>query len=127
MEQNHSDIMTELAKQFEPLLSQSGEGIYLWLDNEHMICNDHLAKLFGYTSANDVASAGTFLETFVAPSDQENFASNYTKCIAKMGFPITFTFQAVKKDGSQFKAETVMIPLSFSDHLFAYHFVREAN
>lgn len=127
MKQEHEDIMVKLAEQFQPLLINSPEGIYLWLDDEHILCNEQLADLFGYTDAGEIAQAGPFLETFVAKKDQAQFAGNYAKCIAKMEFPLIFQFQAVKKDGSQFKAETAMVPLPFSNHLLAYHFVRRVD
>jgi PAS domain S-box-containing protein len=123
MEATHDDILRELAEQFQPVLDRSPDGVYLWLDEEHMICNKQLAGMFGYSV--DEFCAKPFLETFVARADQTMFAWNYQNRVATLAFPVTFRFQGRRKDGSTFAAETDMIPLSWRGHAVAYHFVRK--
>jgi hypothetical protein len=38
---------------------------------------------------------------------------------------VTFRFNALRKDGSTFAAETDMVPIAHDGHMVAYHFVRE--
>ncbi|MSQ15268.1 MAG: PAS domain S-box protein [Dehalococcoidia bacterium] len=89
-----------------------------------MICNEQLAKMFGY-SVKEMNDAPPWLETFVAEEDRHNFAWNYQNRVAPLACPVTFRFTALRKDGSTFHAETDMIPIAFAGHAIAYHFVRQ--
>ncbi|MBI4281963.1 MAG: PAS domain S-box protein [Chloroflexi bacterium] len=120
----HDEVLTQLAEQYRPILDQSTDGVYLWLDEEHMVCNALCAKLFGYTM-KEWSKIDSFLETLVAPEDREMFASNYQTTVARLTHPVTFRFRGLRKDGTTFAAETDMIPITFQGHAVAYHFVRE--
>jgi len=121
----HKQVMKDLEKEFGLLMKHSTDGVYLWLDEENMICNDKLAKMFGYSTPKEMCSKCAFLENFVAEKDRQKFSSNYHKSIAPLSSPARFKFHAVRKDGSTFLAETDMIPISFKGHAIAYHFVRK--
>ena len=124
MEVTHEQIMRELAEQFQPVLDKSPDGVYLWLDEEHAICNKRLADMFGYTVA-EWSGKVPFLDNMVAKPDQSMFAWNYQNRVATLAYPATFRFRGRRKDGSTFAAETDMIPISWRGHAVAYHFVRE--
>lgn len=121
---DHNMLLEELKKQFQPVFENSPDGVYIWVDETHMICNEKLAKMFGY-SVKELVAKSPFLDNFVAEDDQERFSMNYHSSVAKLSHPVTFRFMGVKKDGSKFHAETDMIPISFDGHAIAYHFVRE--
>jgi PAS domain S-box-containing protein len=127
MADNHKKLMTDLQTQFKPLLDNSPDGVYLWLDEDNMICNEKLAKMFGYKDAKEFSVTSPFLDKFVAEEDQQMFSENYQDHVARLSTPVTFKFTAVKKDGTKFHAETDMIPMTFEGHAVAYHFVREAK
>lgn len=124
MTTTHAGLMEELTEQFRPVLDSSPDGVYLWLDEAHKICNERLAAMFGYT-VEDWCAAPSFLASFVADEDQEMYARNYQTRVAALAFPVTFRFHGRRKDGSTFAAETDMVPISFRGHAVAYHFVRE--
>ena len=126
MTTDHDRVLMELAKHFQPVLEKSPDGVYLWLDETHMVCNAQLARMFGYT-LEEMNAHPPFLATFVAEQDQENFAWNYQNRVVPLAFPVTFRFTALSKDGSTFRAETDMIPISFDGHSVAYHFVRQVG
>ena len=126
MTASHVDIMEELAEQYRPILERSPDGVYLWLDEEHKICNERLADLFGYSVA-EWGTAAPFLETFISEQDQDIFSWNYHNRVAALAFPVTFRFRGKRKDGSTFAAETDMIPITWRGHAVAYHFVRQVG
>ncbi len=105
----HEDLIGALAAHFRPILERSPQGVYLWLDETHKICNERLAKLFGYT-VEEWRTVPAFLESFVAPEDRQRFSEHYAHSVYELTAPITFRFRAVRKDGSTFLAETDMIP-----------------
>jgi PAS domain S-box-containing protein len=123
---SHVDIMQEIAEQYGPVLENSPDGVYLWLDETSKICNQRLAELFGCTVAEWCATE-PFLESFVAPEDRETYAWNYQTHVAPLQYPVTFRFRGLRKDGTTFAAETDMIPVSFQGHAVAYHFVRRVG
>ncbi len=126
MPEPHEEAMGELAEHLRPILESSPDGVYLWLDESHKICNDRLAKLFGYT-VEEWSEQEPFLSSFVAEEDRQLYLWNYQHRVADLAFPVTFRFRARRKDGSTFGAETDMIPLIFRGHAIAYHFVRQVG
>ena len=123
MSDEQTAIIRELAAQFDPVLYGSPDGVYLWLDESHKICNERMAALHGMTIA-EWCAAEPFLESFVAPEDREHYAWNYHHRVATPSFPVTFRFRGLRKDGTTFAAETDMIPISCRGRAVAYHFVR---
>ena len=120
------DIIRELAEQFRPVMEQSSDGVYLWLDETHKVCNERLAKLFGFT-VEQWSGTQPFLDNFVAEEDRRMFSWNYHNRVAALAFPVTFRFRGMRKDGSTFPAETDMIPISYGGEAVAYHFVRQVG
>jgi len=118
------EIIRQLEAQFRPLFESSPDGVYLWLDESHKVCNERLASLYGMSVA-EWCTAEPFLESFVAAEDREHYAWNYHHRVGGLLFPTTFRFRGLRRDGSTFNAETDMIPISFDGRPVAYHFVRQ--
>jgi PAS domain S-box-containing protein len=121
---NHTDLISEVAEQYRPVLENSPDGVYLWLDETNKVCNEKLARIFGYSVA-EWRRTEPFLESFVAPEDRELYARHYQSSVASLTSPVTFRFRGLRKDGTTFAAETDMIPICWQGHAIAYHFVRE--
>lgn len=122
----HAELISHLEEQFRPVFEGSPDGVYLWLDEAHKACNARLAELFGYTVA-EWRAVPSFLEAFVDGPDQHMYAWNYQNRVVPLAFPVSFRFRGRRKDGSNFAAETDMIPISFDGHAIAYHFVRQVG
>lgn len=120
----HKEILDEIEEGAELLLKNSPDGIYFWLDETHMICNEKFAAMFGY-SKKEISEKVPFLETLIAEDYRELFSLNYHSHVATLAFPVTFRFRGLKKGGKEFSAETDMIPFSWKEHVIAFHFVRE--
>ena len=120
----HEQVLSGLLEQLMPVFSHSPDGVYLYLDDTHKVCNKRMADMFGMTIA-EWRKVPNFLEGFVAPQDRELVASHYRNHVAALSRPVTFRFRAVRKNGETFLAETEMIPISWNGQSIAYHFVRE--
>jgi PAS domain S-box-containing protein len=120
----HEHVLGGLLEQFMPVFSHSPDGVYLYLDDNHKVCNKRMADMFGMT-IEEWRKVPNFLEGFVAPQDRELVASHYRDHVTALGRPVTFRFHGVRKSGETFLAETEMIPISWNGHPIAYHFVRE--
>ena len=125
-EHPHVRILRELSEQFQPLFDRSPEGIYLYIDEVHKICNDRFARMFGLTVAEWQAMQG-FVNVHVAEADQELVVRNYEEHTQRTFAPVRFRFGAIRKDGSTFAAETDLIPLPWRGEMIAFHFVREVR
>ena len=124
-DREHKEVLHELLEQFAPVFFHSPDGVYLYLDDNHKVCNKRMAEMFGMT-IDEWNKAPNFLERFVAPGDRELFAANYQKHVAGLTRPVTFRFKAKRRNGDVFTAETE-IPISWKGYSIAYHFVREAG
>jgi PAS domain S-box-containing protein len=123
-DKEHEQVLNEALEQFKPVFLHSPDGVYLYLDDNHKVCNKPMAEMFGLT-VEEWNKIPNFLEGFVAPQDREAFALNYQKHVGELTRPIMFRFKAVRKNGETFMAETEMIPISWNGYPIAYHFVRE--
>jgi len=126
MKSEYQTAMQELVEQFRPVMDESPDGVYLWLDETHKACNERLANLFGFT-VEEWSTTQPFLDNFVAEEDRSLYSWNYHNRVAALAFPVTFRFRALRKDGSAFAAETDMIPISYQGQAVAYHFVRQVG
>jgi PAS domain S-box-containing protein len=122
----HEQVLNELLKQFTPVFLHSPDGVYLYLDDNHKVCNKRMADLFGMT-VEEWSKTPNFLEGFVATQDREMIATNFQGHVGALTRPVTFRFNAIRKNGETFIAETEMIPISWNGYPIAYHFVREVR
>ena len=125
-EHEHVKILRELSEQFQPMFKNSSDGIYLYLDEVHKVCNERLAAMFGLTVAEWEAMEG-FVNKHAAERDQAMIVDNFQRHIHESLTPARFRFKAIRKDGSTFTAETDMIPLPWRGEMVAFHFVREVK
>ena len=123
----HDRAAHELAAHLAPIFAESPDGVYVWLDEEHWVCNERFAQMFGYASPDELNDTPYLLQRLVHEDDQANVSWNYWNRVQALAFPVTFRFRGVAKDGSTVLVETDMIPLTFGGHTFAYHFVRKVG
>ncbi len=125
-EHEHVKILRELSEQFQPLFQKSPDGVYLYMDEVHKICNDRFARMLGLTVPEWEAMEG-FVSKHAASYDQETFVNNYQEHIHQKLTPVRFRFKAIRKDGTGFNAETDMIPFPWRGAMIALHYVREVK
>ena len=123
----HEVATKELAEHLRPLFESSPDGVYVWLDEEHWICNQRFAELLGYDSPYDLNDTPHLLQRWVHEEDQGQFSWSYWNRVQTLSFPTTLRFRGIRRDGSEVPVETDMIPLTFGGHTFAYHFVRNVG
>jgi PAS domain-containing protein len=123
----HDEATRQLAEHLASVFESSPDGVYVWLDEEHWMCNQRFADLFGFEGPSELNDTPALLQRLVDEEDQSLFSWNYWNRVQALAFPVTFRFRGRRKDRSSFLAETDMIPLSFGGHTFAYHFVRRVG
>jgi PAS domain S-box-containing protein len=123
----HEVATKELAEQLRPIFEASPDGVYVWLDEEHWVCNRRFAELLGYDSPDELNDTPHLLQRWVHEDDQNMFSWSYWNRVQTLSFPTTLRFRGKRKDGSEVLVETDMIPLTYGGHTFAYHFVRNVG
>lgn len=121
-----SVLLDELAEHLRPVFENTPGGVYLYLDAEHKVCNEHMARLFGRT-VEEWRREPHFQESFVAEEDRRLYCDTYGRVVHEFEGPATYRFRGMRKDGSFFDAEALVVPLTYKGHKFAYHFVREVT
>ncbi|MDO8649160.1 MAG: PAS domain-containing protein [Candidatus Peregrinibacteria bacterium] len=121
--QTHHDLLGELALQLQPVLESSEQGIYLYFDDNHKLCNENFASLLGYGSAEEWAQmGGSFPALFVDASSQDTLIDAYQKAMQSMTAS-TISVRWQKKSGGTADTTVILVPISYEGHLFALHFI----
>jgi hypothetical protein len=120
---HHEHLMEEIAKEFEPVLKNSPQGIYIYLDDTHKICNEKFADMLGYSSVQDWVD-NEFPVEDVAKEDQEKGIKSYMAASQEFKASI-LDASWVKKDGTEIKTEVIMVPVTFQGEVFVLHFISE--
>lgn len=123
---HHEDLIESLTNEYQALLNNSKQGIYIYLDDTSKICNKLFATLLGYSSAKEWASVTTsFPEAFVDDSSQNTLVSAYQDAMEHgIGSANEITWR--KKDGKTVRSNVILVPIVYDGHLFALHFVTKS-
>ena len=120
----HEELLDQIRKEFAEILGQSSQGIYIYLDDPHWICNDQLATMLGYASAKELmaSAASSFLDSAVASDSQERVVNTYTNAAnKKLAAAIPVTWKT--KNGGTFKSQVIFVPISYKGTGLSIHFV----
>lgn len=123
--EHHSDLIEAVEKQFAIVLEDSKQGVYIYFDDDHKVCNEKFAKMLGYDSIDEWQKiVDPFPEVFVAEESQDTLVTAYQNamehCVASEN-----KISWKKKDGSTIGTKVILAPIAFEDHLLAIHFVSE--
>jgi len=121
----HEEFLQQIQEEFAEILAQTSQGVYIYLDDPHWICNDRLATILGYTSADELRKAWSgspFLDLSVAADSQQRVVDAYMNVVnAKVASVIPVTWK--KKGGGTMKTQTILAPISYKGTVVAIHFV----
>ena len=127
-DRQHEEWLAEIATALAPIFDNSREGIYVYLDDRHKICNERLAKQWGYASAAEWAAAPDFLESFVdTHADRVRVSESYHKNVHQQLVAYRLRYTVRRKNGRRIRVETDTVPYAHDGQLFAYTFVREVG
>ena len=125
-DRQHEEWLAAIAIQLAPIFDNSQEGVYIYLDDQHKICNERLAKMWGYASPAEWAATPDFLESFVATDGgREQVSRNYHQHVHRELTAFRQQFAVRTKTGTEIACEVDTVPYSFDGQLFAYAFVRQ--
>ncbi|MBI3397518.1 PAS domain-containing protein [Candidatus Woesebacteria bacterium] len=115
----HEHLIKEVAELFKPVLSKSPQAIYIYLDDEHKICNQKFAKMLGYGSPQEWV-ANKYPVTDVEEKDQEKVIKDYMDASRKFKSS-SLKATLVRKDGKKIKTSIIMVWCLVSILVFGFH------
>jgi hypothetical protein len=121
--EHHEQLIKGVSEEYSEILENSEQGVYIYLDDNHKICNKKLSDMMGYDSPDDWASVTEEpVDKFVAEASTETIINAFWKSQEKFaGSSVDVTL--LKKNGDELKANVILVPVSYEDHIFALHFV----
>ena len=123
-QQHHEQLIKGITEQLKPILQNSEQAVYVYLDDTHKACNRKLATLLGYKSAKEWADTDAPLAD-VVEEDQPAVIEAYGKASEKLGassFDVRFKNVTTDK---VVQTRLIMVPIAFEGHIFALHFLRK--
>jgi hypothetical protein len=121
--QHHEELIKGLSDQLKQIFEKSEQGIYLYLDDTHKICNQKMASMLGFKTTREWAeTTNSFLDKYVARESQKILVDTYEKAMEKM-VGSTIKVEWKSKSGDLVRTTVILVPISYSGHLFALHFV----
>ena len=121
-EEHHEELVKGLYDQMKPIMEGSEQSIFIYLDDNHKVCNSKLASMLGFKSPQEWAEKQGFLETYVAETSRETLATAYWASVQKMTAS-TIQLTWMKKEGTTIDSTMILVPMFFQGHMFSVHFV----
>jgi PAS domain-containing protein len=120
-------FLTGLYNQMRRILDSSGQPVFIYLDDNHRVCNQRFAEFLGYKSPHDWSNTQGFLDVFVDDEASRNaYTSAYLNAINNMNAStIQVTFR--RKDHSKVKASMILLPMMYEGQILAVHFIISAQ
>lgn len=121
--EDHSLVLKGIYAQLRHILESSGQGIYIYLDDENIICNKKFASMLGYGTPEAWAKAGSpFPSTYVEKKSQPVLVDAYRKAVGK-GEASKVNIAWKKKNSGSLKTSVILVPVAFLGHIMALHFI----
>ncbi|MGD0794720.1 MAG: hypothetical protein ABR958_03890 [Dehalococcoidales bacterium] len=121
-EHHHEEVVRKIAAQLKPVLDKSGQGVYIYLDDAHKVCNKKFADLLGYKSAREWAGTEAPLSD-VVEEDQPSVISAYENASENMVASCLDVRVKNIKTGKAIKTSMIVVPLTDGgNHVFTVHF-----
>ena len=120
-QEHHEDLIKGITEQMKPVLEKSGQAIYLYLDDNHKVCNKKFANMLGYQSPKEWADAEAPLSDIIE-ADQDNVIKAYMNASEKMvASSIEVRANNIKTD-EIVKMRMIVVPIGYGGHIFTAHF-----
>jgi hypothetical protein len=122
MEVHHEELVNGIAEQMKPILDGSKQAVYIYLDDEHKVCNQKMADLVGMKSAREWAEAEAPLAD-VVEEDQPAVIKAYENASVKMKAGHLAIGIHNSQTGKIVKTDMVVVPVAYMGHVFTMHFL----
>jgi carbohydrate-binding DOMON domain-containing protein len=125
-QKHHEELVKGFHNQLKEIFDSSKQAIYLYLDDNHKVCNKKFAEMQGFSSPEEWAKIENPLEAGVDKMSQDTVVSAYQDAMEKL-VASKIDVKLKKKAGGTFNASIIMVPVAYQGHMFALHFISETK
>ena len=118
---HHAELIKGVAEQMKPVLEASGQGVYVYLDDIHKVCNKKFAAMLGYSSPKAWAETEAPLSD-IMENDQDTVIKAYMDASEKMlASAVEVSAKNIKTE-KVIRLKMVIAPIGYAGHVFTVHF-----
>jgi PAS domain S-box-containing protein len=121
-QKHHEELVSGFYDQLKQIFDSSEQAIYLYLDDNHKVCNKKFASLLGYESPEAWAKIKNPLEENIAKESQDAVVSAYFNATEKM-VASKIDIKAKTTSGSVLNVSVIVAPVAYQNHMFALYFI----
>jgi hypothetical protein len=121
---HHEELIKGITEQMKPVLAKSRQAIYIYLDDNHKVCNKKFADLLGYESPEVWAKTEAPLAD-VTEEDQQSVINAYMNASEKMVAGAIEVRMMNVKTNVIIKTKMIIAPVGHAGHVFTAHFFSE--
>jgi hypothetical protein len=123
-EHHHVELVKGIVQEQKQILNNSGQAVYIYLDDTHKVCNKKFASMLGYKSAKEWGDTEAPLAD-VIEKDQARVIAAYEKASENLiAGSLTVTLKNIKTE-KLIKTRVIMAPIMYNGHIFVIHFIEE--
>ncbi len=120
---HHEDIIGGISAQLKDVLDGSEQAVYIYMDDNHNLCNRKFARMLGFGSPGEFAALKDPLAATVSEKSQKAVVDAYTTAVERKS--ATAMKATLKhRSGRTFEAELIMVPIAYQGHTLALHFLQ---
>lgn len=121
-EKHHRELIDGLYNQMKQIMESSQQPIFIYLDDNHKVCNKKFASFLGYSTPDEWANIQGFLEVYVDEVSRETLSSAYWSAVNNFNAS-TVKMVWRRKDKTTVNSNMILVPIIYSGHTFAIHFI----
>ena len=106
-EAHHEELVKGLYDQMKPILDESEQPIFIYLDDNHKACNKNLPRCWVSSRHRNGQKQQGFLEVYVAEKSRETLSNAYWDAMEKKTAS-TIQMTWMKKDGATFDSTMIL-------------------
>jgi PAS domain-containing protein len=119
---DHAAIIQAVTEELRLVFEGSPQGMYIYLDETHKVCNQRFAEMLGYDSPTDWDRPASFTDQYVVLESQHTLESTYQEAMQRqVGATIDVTWK--RRDGGSVDTSVILVPIAFGGELMALHFI----
>ena len=125
-QKHHEKLVSGFYNQLKQIFDSSEQAIYLYLDDNHKVCNKKFASLLGYSSPGEWTKIKNPLEENIAKESQDVVVSAYFNAAEKM-LASKIDVKLKTTSGSLLDASVIVVPVAYQKHMFALYFISASS
>ena len=120
-------LISGITKQLKLVFGSSEQGVYIYFDDTHKVCNKKFSSMLGYKSPEEWAKVNENIPAaFVAEKSIMTLIKTYRRAMEKrVGSNIKITWK--QKSGGVVNTNVILVPIAYENHLMALHFVSKSK